>query len=165
MSNFVGIDIEGLPTLLERLGRVGKGEAWKEGTQAVAKFLRTTMQKYPSPRYVSRKQAYGVTFFSDKQRRYFFAALKSGAISVPYTRTRELMQSWKIEPWGKWDYIVVNGSMHAVYTQDDDNRSRMAKMIGWKTVSEIVERYSDKIGRIMAETVRNAIRKIGLTVR
>lgn len=38
-------------------------------------------------------------FVSDKQRRYFFAALRSGEIRVPYQRTHDLGSKWQTLPF------------------------------------------------------------------
>ena len=56
----------------EILRDVGKHSEW---------VLRT---KQPPKRYVSRLQAYGKSFFTLKQQRYFFWALRKGIIKVPY---------------------------------------------------------------------------------
>lgn len=36
-------------------------------------------------------------FKTDKQRKFFFAALKDGRIKVPYQRTRTLAEGWEIQ--------------------------------------------------------------------
>lgn len=56
----------------------------------VANEIVRRLTTYPSP---SGKPQ---PFKSDKQRRWFFAALKSGAITVPYRRTQTLAKGWKI---------------------------------------------------------------------
>ena len=49
--------------------------------------------KYPSPSGKAQP------FMSDKQRRFFFAALRSGRIRVPYVRTGNLGAHWAKQPF------------------------------------------------------------------
>lgn len=51
------------------------------------------LAQYPSP---SRKKQ---PFVSDKARRYFFAALRSGQIRVPYQRSGDLGSKWQRLPF------------------------------------------------------------------
>ena len=78
---------------------------------AKAAALATIAEAKPYPGASGKKQP----FTSAKQRRYFFAALRKGQISVPYRRTFGLQDAWDYEltPTGA---TVTNPSPHADYT-------------------------------------------------
>jgi hypothetical protein len=54
--------------------------------------IRPALMQYPAPS--GKKQA----FASDKARRFFFAAVKSGRITVPYRRSGALGRDWATTP-------------------------------------------------------------------
>jgi hypothetical protein len=54
--------------------------------------IRPALMQYPAPS--GKKQA----FASDKARRFFFAAVKSGRITVPYRRSGALGRDWQRTP-------------------------------------------------------------------
>jgi len=53
---------------------------------------RVLLRRYPPQSYKAQP------FKTDRQRKFFFAALRDGRISVPYQRTRNLADGWRIEP-------------------------------------------------------------------
>jgi len=93
-GDFIAIDIEGLEPLVKGLDKLPQNIQDAAGDD-VAKYLVNVLKKYPPPKRVTRKAAYGTTFFSDNQRKFFFAALRSGAISVPYRRTQAFARGWR----------------------------------------------------------------------
>lgn len=54
------------------------------------------MRRYPSRNTRTRKQVYGESFQSDRQRKFFFSAVRSGRIKVPYARTGILGRAWRV---------------------------------------------------------------------
>jgi len=160
--SMIGFEIEGLEEVRAKLKKLGSDAPRKEVTKDVATYLRAELQKYPSPRYVSRKQAYGRTFQSDKQRRWFFAALKSGELTIPYRRTQTLRRNWEIMPMGSSDYIVVNETPYAKWVQDEDTQSNMMRLRNWKTFQAVIQKAGDKIRQIANKVLDAYIRKIGL---
>jgi len=64
--------------------------------------VRPALAKYPSPS--GRRQP----FKSDKSRRFFFAALRSGQIKVPYQRTGNLGGDWVGQPFGD-GWVLTSG--------------------------------------------------------
>ena len=78
------------------LSRMGDAELARGIANAVAdEAVLPELAKYPAP---SRKKQ---PFKSGKSRKFFFAALKKGAISVPYRRSGKLGTSFKKQPFGK----------------------------------------------------------------
>lgn len=119
---------------------------------SLAPYLVNIMRAYPPYKYVSRKKAYGVTFFSDKQRKWFFAALRSGELQIPYQRTQTLRDGWQVLGSGK-NSLVVNETPYAYLVQGDrrTQQSRHPRAIGWRSIDEVVEKHKKKIiGKINA---------------
>ena len=94
-----GLQIEGLKELIAALqdfpGALQR--AMKGGMRGGVEIVRSGLAAYP-PRRLGAK----VTFSSDKQRKGFFAALRSGKIEVPYRRgvspgSETLGKSWTTE--------------------------------------------------------------------
>lgn len=96
------------------------------------------LKHYPAYKYVSRKSAYGVTFFSDKQRRWFFANLKEGNLNLPYTRTNKIADNWE-KGGDRWRRVIRNDTPYIGYVMGDTTQSRMSKKIGWRTTSRVIK--------------------------
>lgn len=156
-NSLIGFDIEGLEQLQNKLAHLPQ-DVKDAASNDVAKYLLNVVRGYPPQKSVTRKQAYGVTFFSDKQRRWFFAALKSGAINVPYKRTQAFSRGWKIIGQGE-QTILVNESDYGGYLMGPGQQSRMQMMIGWKTTDQILEERSERIDRIADAALKKALNK------
>src|SRR3990172_7167849 len=117
-NNFIGIDIQGIDELKAKLDKLPEA-AQDEGVTEGLKYLQNIMRKYASYKYVSRKSAYGTTFFTEKQRRYFFAALNRGEISIGNNRTQALARGWKIEGTGRKAFLA-NEVSYAAYVMGDE---------------------------------------------
>lgn len=157
-NNLTGVDIQGL----DRVQRILKGlpkEARDAATSEVADYLQNVFRTYPPRKSVTRRAAYGVTWFSDKQRKWFFAALRSGEIDVPYKRTQALRNSWRIIGKGE-DKILVSENEAAVWTMSDEKQSRHERMVGWKTVSTIIKERASQIERRLQAAADKAMKKL-----
>ncbi len=116
----------------------------KDAIKAMADYMLGNTQHglkhYPPYKYVSRKEAYGKTFFSDKQRRWFFAAIRDQRILLPlrYQRTNTLRDGWRqsVDPYRKTLFNVVPYAKHVM---SDDRQSRMSQKIGWRTMGKVIE--------------------------
>ncbi len=91
-------------------------------------------------KYVKRKVAYGVTFFTDKQRRWFFWALNTGRIDPGSgTRTGKTSEAWKAVPSGNgYQYKITNNTAGGYYTRDNAGQARQPAKVGWRKVSQVV---------------------------
>jgi hypothetical protein len=67
MTDFIGIDVEGIPELLEKLDKLPP-EARDAAVDEVAPYLVNVFKLYPPYSYVKFKDAY-VNWFSEKQRK------------------------------------------------------------------------------------------------
>ncbi len=139
--------------LSDKLSAIEIKQVITQSTKDVATFLQGKMQEYPPEKRVTRKQAYGVTFFTDKQRRWFFAALNSGELELPYRRTGALREGWRIMHVEN-KYALTNDVGYAGFVQERSQQSRMQRIIGWKTVSTQLQRYKSELGRVGMTNIR-----------
>lgn len=156
--SYNGGEFANLPAALTKLERSLLND---QTTQKCAEFVLEKVQQYPPYQYVSRKQAYGQTFKSDKQRRWFFAALNSGALTIPYNRTNQLKSGWSIVASGH-TRTVTNSVKYAGYVMGDNSQSRMQALIGWRTTQAFVRDYDAAIGRVALASVEEQIKDAGL---
>lgn len=92
MPNFISIDASQLETFGTQIGAAGDiiRDVSHRMTDNIARDTVLFAQNYPaSPR------GFKMIFKSDKQRRFFFSALRSGRIQVPYRRTGKLKANWR----------------------------------------------------------------------
>lgn len=158
MSDFVGIDIQGIPRVRSVLNKVVPA-VQDAVVDSVSKFLIDVLQEYPPPKRVTRKAAYGVAFFSDRQRRWFFWALRTNQISVPYRRTGDMRRGWRKIGNGATS-ILANETVAAVYSHDDVKQARLNRMVGWLKLRDIIKQREDRIGRVAEGAAKRAIRRI-----
>ncbi len=85
---------EAFQQLLARMPAIALEAAGAAMDKTMA-FLMSTLPPYPPPPAGAPGEA--AKHWTDKQRRFFFAALKSGQIKVPYVRTGLLGQSFTTE--------------------------------------------------------------------
>lgn len=116
----------------------------KVALAAIAEWIIGTGQRglalYPGYKYVKRAQAYGETFKSNKQRRWFFAALNEGKILPGYPRRTGKTQKGYVARSTNNGYGVVieNKEAGAYYTRDDKGQARLNALAGWRKVSDVV---------------------------
>ena len=113
-----------------------------------------------SYKYVSRKRAYGVTFFSDKQRRYVMAKIKSGEIKPGQSnRSGATSAAWTAkETKGGYGYTLQNPSRGAYFTRSDKGQARQPAMVGWRKVLKVVQDN-------MKGAIRSAMAKVKEWIR
>jgi len=161
MSNFIGIDIIGEKELVEKLAKLPPA-AIDAGIEEANKYLVNVLRSYPPQKSVTRVEAYGIPFFSDKQRRFFFAALRDGRIQVPYHRTQALARGWKTIGAGR-NQIIANEVPYAYLVMGTSGeQSRHAAKIGWQRVVSIIQARMTRILENFDAGVKKAIRKLGL---
>jgi hypothetical protein len=165
MSDFIGIDITGEKKIAEALEKLPDAVA-DAGVEAADDYLLKVLREYPPQKYVTRAKAYPETgdgFFTTKQRRWFFWALHSGKINVPYRRTQGLRKGWKTYGTGR-KQIIANETPGAQFVQGAGTQSRHEKLVGWQTTADIIEERMDKIIKAFNGAVKKAARKLGLKV-
>jgi hypothetical protein len=163
MSDFVGIDIQGLKELHGKFDRLIPA-CQDSICETVADYLVKQFQLYPPPNHsITRAQAYPETgdgFFSVKQRKWFFWALNSGRINVPYHRTQDMRKAWKKYGSGK-NVMVANETQAAVFTMDDERQARFSKLVGWKKTADIIRERHTEIERQASIGLKKGMKKAG----
>jgi len=134
-----------------KLGRVPDVNKLMDEWQRIMEcFVNNVLREtatYPPRKYVSIAEAGG--WVSDRQRRWFFWALKEGKIEIPYKRTGTLGRSWQQRVARETDSIVgVVGSQgqiapYNIYVQGPQ-QSRMMELIGWKKIEDIYKPHWQK---------------------
>lgn len=127
----------------------------------VAPAVLELMKIYDQPRRVTRRAAYGRSFQSDRQRRWFFWALDAGYIRVPYNRTFAMRRGWRIEGSGS-STRVVNDTEAAKYSMGDETQARLNKLVGWTTAGWRVKNPGPTVMRAATNAVKQVIREAGL---
>lgn len=120
--------------LREAMDAVGITDAQMRGAAGKAAALATIAEAKPYPGQSGKKQP----FKSAKSRRYFFAALKSGAITVPYRRTFALQDAWEWQSTGS-GADVTNAHPHADYTIAPQNAYHKGN---WPSEAVLAQRAS-----------------------
>lgn len=115
--------------------------------QSAAEYMLKILKNdaVPGYRYVSRARAYpnapaGPGWFSERQRRYVMAQIYRGGIKIPYSRTRAMVNAWRIVGKGK-DTVLVNDSQPAPYAYGDTTQANQLRMAGWMKISEIAKKW------------------------
>lgn len=87
----------------------------------------------PEARHTPPQSGKRQAFVSARQRRAFFAMLRSGAITVPYRRTGRLVAAWRpADP-----YTVTNDAPHADLVVGEKGKQAKYHAGTWKRVDEI----------------------------
>jgi hypothetical protein len=135
--------IRGVEAVQAFLRAVPRG-AVKVALQAFSEYILGNDQhglRHNEPyKYVTRKAAYGVTFFTEKQRKWFFWALNTGQIDPGSgKRTGETSKAWKAEPRNDgYRYTLTNNTPGGYYTRDDYGQARQPAKVGWRKVSAVL---------------------------
>src|SRR5512139_1044120 len=141
----INIEVKGLDQLLPKIKSL-PDELKNQVVEKVSEYSLEVMRtEQPDYKYVSRADAYpdapaGPGFFSERQRRWFFAALASGELSIPYNRTGTLAAGWQISRSGD-SFTLSNDVPYAPYVQGIESQSRHERMVGWRNVKVLTEAY------------------------
>lgn len=124
----ISLDHAALARIIAALEAIDGGDLRRLIVDAVANdsVLKRTAN-YPDNRRV------GQPFKSDKQRRWFFAALRKGQISVPYQRTGTLGRGWRYDAGAS---SVVNTVPYAGQVMGDDQSDYFGNK-GWLSTTFI----------------------------
>ena len=160
-GGFIGIDVSGIAELQAKLGKLPR-EAQDTITDDISKYMLDVLRAYP-PKMSgpTRESVYGTPFKTDKQRRWFFAALRRGEIQVPYHRNQNFADNWKQVGTGKTS-IIANETPYGGYLMDDNSQSLYMAAKGWQKLGTVVKNHMVKMVKIADGGVKKAIHKLGL---
>lgn len=141
---------------VRRLGGSTRGSVLKG-----AVYLRGVLSKYPERKRLTRKQVYGQTFQSRRQRNFFFAALRDGRIQVPYVRTRNLGHRWAVKAESDTRARVGNNAPYARQVMDEDYpQSKFMQALGWKTAQAVARAERANVIRLIAADLKAQLRQL-----
>jgi hypothetical protein len=130
--------LEEVERFLKELPRGSMRSAIKAFSEYILGNEQHGLKHYVPYKHVTRTQAYGRPFETDKQRRWFFANLKSGALKIPYQRTGKLRDNWVLQG-SEYQKNIKNKLPYAPYVMGIAGQSRMSRKIGWKSWLEVVQ--------------------------
>lgn len=150
MSNFIGIDVQGIATIQNRLSKLPQ-EAKDLGVETANEYIVNIMREYPP------KPTAPFVWSSDKQRKYVMAKIREGG----YTgRTQQLRNAWKTVGEG-YKQIVANETPYAQFVQDE-NQIIGHTTNGWSTIASNMKAKGSEILKRFDAGVKKAIKKLGL---
>lgn len=147
----VSIDDAAVKRMLTRLE---SAEPFKAGLKAMGGYLRGRMAVYPPTEGNRPPQR----FVSERQRRWFFAALKDGSLQIPYRRTGNLAKKWgQAEADGGLTQVVGNDAAYAPYVVGHESQSAYMRGLGWKTTADVVSAEADNAWRTFVAGFRQSM--------
>jgi hypothetical protein len=156
-------DLERIQKKLAQLPKAVGDAGVEQGSNYLIGVL--VNKEMPPYQYVSRKAAYGQTFQSDKQRRWFWWAVKTGKILFPIHYVRRspaggLAAAWKILGSGQ-ARTLTNTEPSAVWVYSQRQAKQLA-LVGWKKITVILKQYEKNIYDSFMRGAKKAIRDLGL---
>ena len=133
------IEVIGLDALRLKFTRLGANNLLAPEMGRALEKIRAPLAKAPSPPTFQGHAAW----MTPKQRRWFFWALHSGKITVPYQRTGKLQQSWTARV--RADVTGLEGTVGNImhygrWVQDRDKPQARIHVGRWATVQDVTER-------------------------
>ena len=119
--------------------------------------LKSKFANYPARKSVTRTQAYGRPFDSDRQRKWFFASLRDGSLRLPYRRTGDFGRKWYVKPRDT-SVLVGNPAAYGDFVMGV-NQARLMMLIGWKKAIDIAEKEKRTLERKMQQQIDRLLRK------
>jgi len=150
------VRIEGLEEMLRKLDAATANDTIRTAMHGAVALIHDRVKVYPEP----PEPGDWPGFVSDKQRRWFFWALRSGQIQVPYRRSGLLGQSWRpyVEGAGMATKGIVDTNLrYAPYVQSRGEQARIHQG-RWGTIQTVVEQNGDEAARVFADEVEQAMK-------
>ena len=138
------IEILGLDTLAGAIGQLQAMTVARDAMEEAVERVRTQIAVYPPPPH-----GYRMVWKSERQRRWFFAALRDGRIQVPYRRTMTLSRRWTTEVIAspaEIRGIVGNITTYGPWVQSEANQA---------TIHQGRWRTAERVAREMEPTVQS----------
>ena len=166
------IDILGVKELQVKLNKLPT-EVADEAIGKVQDYMLDVMKNDQPPEvYVSRKAAYGKSWFGEvdpilgttRQQRWYWAAVGRGELEpgVHKKRTGQMRAGWHKVRSGIFGYIE-NRVKGAAYVYGDTSQANQPALVGWKRVIQQIMDREAKINKIIDAAAKKAIKKLGLS--
>lgn len=131
-----GRHITDIQEFLKSVPRGVKGVAVTAVREYIMGNSRHGLKHEPAYKYVSRKSAYGKTFFSDKQRKWFWA--NGGPDMIGNHRTGYQTSSWGYTGDPTTRQTIYNTAASTAYTMGDKSQAAQPRLVGWRKVGDVV---------------------------
>lgn len=158
---FIAGDLGALTQLV--LSQSNRGRATlRSATMAGALTALSFIKPYPEANRPSRSSVYGQTWKSEKQRRYFFFALRHGLIQVPYRRgispgSQRLGRSWAAKQLTDTSVAIGTNVTYARMVKDEGAQTKYMKAVGWTTIQQDLARGQRAVFDAMNTVIRRAL--------
>lgn len=167
-DDFIRIEIENLDKLMAALRQFPKRTAkylGAAGREAATRVILNTpgLKKYPR----SGKGAPQAKNWTDKQRRYFFWALKQGMIEVPYRRgqspgSEKFGTKWTVQTKGFSTEIGNNASYASLLSGGEGEQSKYMAARGWRSLIEVAKEKLQDIEKVYNAWIDRLLKDINL---
>jgi hypothetical protein len=153
------IVVRGIPEVQEFIRSLPYGTV-KVGLQAIAEYYlgndQHGLRHYEPYKYVTRKAAYGQTFQSEKQRRWFWA--NGGPDMIGNHRTGETAAGWHWKETNNGYGITLENDTEGAHWIWSDKQARQPAMVGHR-------KAKDKIRTNLAGAIRYAQGKVNEQIK
>lgn len=151
----VAVEILGLRELMQEVNELIAFKVVRDTMEVAVERVRTQIAVYPSP----PSSGYHMVFKSDKQRRFFFAALRDGRITVPYRRTGTLGRRWTTSVSNSGLDIrgeVGNVTNYGPFVQSAESQAPIHQG-RWRTAERVVEEMEPQIQDLFESRIQAAM--------
>jgi hypothetical protein len=162
----ITIQVTGLKELEAKLNKLAALAFFKAAMKAAGVYVKGKISIPPGVDRIPRAEVYGDTWKTAKQQGFFFAALKSGAIDVPYFRDKSrgsegITKRWTVQ--ASADGLEVTVGNNASYGQlvhgETGHQSRYLAAVGWRQSSEVAKEEEPNVVRQINDAVKKECEK------
>jgi hypothetical protein len=147
----MAVTIAGMERLQQKLTSLAGGRVARDSVEQAAQYIKYQAVIYPGIR--RQKQP----FKTDKQRRFFFAALRDGTITVPYMRkgiSGGLASRWVIVKMdGGLGAGVVNDTPYGKFVMGNPPYQAKYHQGNWKTEKDIADAAERPVLEIVTRNI------------
>lgn len=135
------VEVQGLDDVLRKLDGLDAPEVFRRPMTQATAHLQRKLAQYPPQ--VSRRQP----FKTEKQRRYFFWALREGIIQVPYRRTGTLGRKWttEVSPDGRQGRVGNNTPYAPLVQGTREQQASYHAQGGWRRVDHVARTEQQRV--------------------
>lgn len=153
----ITVDVSGIEGAIRRLNAITQDDALRRGMNAACRIIINALARYPRP-----PEGFQMDFVSEKQRRYFFWALRSGKITVPYRRTGTLGRLWgyRIDGYGLGMVGLIGNPImrhYGKWVQDRESQARVHQG-RWPTYQDVAREKTGDVKRAFENEIGRALR-------
>lgn len=152
--------IEDMDALLAKLTKLQTLQAVQGAMLLAGAHIEGKMKAYPPQSGATRKSVYNKTFKTDKQRRFFFYALKKGIIQLPYRRKLGggLAGAWTVRAFDQGLSVEIgNNTSYGPLVQGQGRQSLYHKAGGWATDEAVLERETPAVVAYVKDAIEQAL--------